>query len=67
MRLFIALVEMGLTTVEEMLREYFQYFAGSFFVQFVNCLGAFANSKFSHVRYEKNPRRNMEKIGPRQK
>lgn len=47
---FLALVEVGLGTVEEMLREYFSHFAPSYFVQFVNCLDTYANSKFPHVR-----------------
>lgn len=43
------LVEMGLATVEDILREYFQHFATSFFVEFVNCVSAFANAKLPNI------------------
>ena len=39
--LFLVLVEMGLATVEDILREYFPNFAALYFVEFVNCVSAF--------------------------
>jgi hypothetical protein len=36
--------------VEDILREYFQHFATSFFVEFVNCVSAFANAKLPNIR-----------------
>ncbi len=48
---FVVLVEMGLATVEDILREYFSNFSTLYFVEFVNCISAFANAKLPNIRF----------------